>query len=51
MFSETERQALLTAIEQCRKASIDALCRALQLVTPIAEHRHWSTQSMASPTC
>ena len=28
MFSETDRQALLTAIEQCRKASIDALRRA-----------------------
>jgi len=28
MFNETDRQALLTAIEQCRKASIDALRRA-----------------------
>ena len=28
MFSETDRQALLTAIEQCRKSSIDALRRA-----------------------
>ena len=28
MFSETDRQALLTSIEQCRKASIDALRRA-----------------------
>jgi hypothetical protein len=27
MFSETDRQALLTAIEQCRNASIDALRR------------------------
>jgi len=28
IFSGTDRQALLTAIEQCRKASIDALRRA-----------------------
>jgi hypothetical protein len=28
MFTETDRQALLNAIEQCRKASIDALRRA-----------------------
>jgi len=28
MFTEADRQVLLTAIEQCRKASIDALRRA-----------------------
>jgi hypothetical protein len=28
MFTEAGRQALLTAIEQCRKACIDALRRA-----------------------
>ena len=28
MFTETDRQKLLSAIEQCRKASFDALRRA-----------------------
>lgn len=28
IFTETDRQALLTAVEQCRNASIDALRRA-----------------------